>query len=174
MFHRTQHWSLSPLAYYDILKGDTSFGKSHYLKWDEALTAEDKVGWNLLWNCLISAREIVHSPNAYTCKCMFYFSPKHLICLNLFLKWLRCLQSSNCPQWWQWWLLWYESFPIVADFRRYSWSDQHSRRVTDRNTHMDCGDIKEVNSNKSCAQQGGWREPGSSHYSDSLLGWGTM
>lgn len=35
MFHRTQHWSLSPLAYYDILKGDTSFGKSHYLKWDE-------------------------------------------------------------------------------------------------------------------------------------------
>lgn len=35
MFHRTQHWSLSPLSYYDILKGDTSFGKSYYLKWDE-------------------------------------------------------------------------------------------------------------------------------------------
>lgn len=63
MFYRTQHWSPSPLADYDSSKGHVSFGKNHYLKWNEDSGYPGQMEWNLESKRLIPQRKIINLSN---------------------------------------------------------------------------------------------------------------
>lgn len=135
MFHRTQHWSLSPLAYYDILKGDTSFGKSHYLKWDEGsgYIGQNEMGFieqllNFIKGNSQKKKKKHLTVNVYVCS-------KCLSCPNML-----CFEYLPC-------VLWIAPFPPAQSvpsqdrngfhdtklcLRKYPWRYQGSNRKTEK------------------------------------------
>lgn len=136
MFHRTQHWSLSPLAYYDILKGDTSFGKSHYLKWDEGsgYIGQNEMGFiEQLLNFIKGNSQKKKKKTTFNCKCICLFKMSELSKYALFWVSTMCLVNCTLPT--------TQSVPsqdrngfhdTKLCLRKYPWRYQGSNRKTEK------------------------------------------